>query len=101
MIKFGIKTEDWSAIIQAIKSEEKIQEIVLFGSRAKGNFRTGSDIDVALKGVNITLNDLISISARLDELEMPYKFDLVIFDRIQEPNLTDHIQRVGICLYQR
>lgn len=101
MIKFGIKTEDWSAIIQAIKSEEKIQEIVLFGSRAKGNFRAGSDIDVALKGANINLNDLISISARLDELELPFKFDLVIFDRIQEPNLTDHIQRVGICLFKR
>ncbi len=101
MIKFGISPEDWSAIIQAIGSEEKIQEIVLFGSRAKGNFKTGSDIDIALKGDKISLIDLVNISARLDELELPYKFDLVIFDRIKEPKLTEHIQRVGISLYKR
>lgn len=98
MIKFGISTEDWSAIIQTIKSEEKIREIILFGSRAKGNFKSGSDIDIALKGDNINFNDLIEISTRLDDLELPYKFDLVIFDRIQEPKLTDHIQRVGVIL---
>lgn len=61
----------------------------------------GSDIDIALKGVNISLKDLANISARLDELELPYKFDLIVFDRIQEPNLTDHIQRVGVSLYKR
>ena len=61
----------------------------------------GSDIDIALKGVNISLKDLANISARLDELELPYKFDLIVFDRIQEPNLTDHIQRVGVSLYTR
>lgn len=101
MIKFGISPEDWSAIIQAISSEKKIQEIVLFGSRAKGNFKTGSDIDIALKGDKISLIDQVNISALLDELELPYKFDLVIFDRIQEPKLTDYIQRVGISLYKR
>lgn len=63
MIKFGISPEDWSAIIQAIRSEEKIQEIVLFGSRAKGNFKTGSDIDIALNGDKISLIDLVNISA--------------------------------------
>ena len=101
MDKFGISTEDWSAITQVLKSEEKIQEIVLFGSRAKGNYKPGSDIDLAMKGSGLTLVDLIDISAKLDELDLPYKFDLVLFDRIQEPKLTEHIERVGIRIFNK
>ncbi len=101
MDKFGISTDDWSAIIQVFKSEERIQEIVLFGSRAKGNFKPGSDIDLAMKGTELTLTNLIDISAMLDGLDLPYKFDLVLFDRIQEPKLTEHIERVGITIFNR
>ena len=101
MDKFGISTDDWSAIIQIFKSEERIQEIVLFGSRAKGNFKPGSDIDLAMKGSELTLTNLIDISTMLDGLDLPYKFDLVLFDRIQEPKLTEHIERVGITIFDR
>ena len=101
MDKFGISTDDWSAIIQVFKSEERIQEIVLFGSRAKGNFKPGSDIDLAMKGTELTLTNLIDISAMLDGLDLPYKFDLVLFDRIQEPKLTEHIERVGKTIFNR
>lgn len=101
MDKFGISTDDWSAIIQVFKSEERIQEIVLFGSRAKGNYKPGSDIDLAMKGSELTLTNLIDISTMLDGLDLPYKFDLILFDRIQEPKLTEHIERVGITIFNR
>lgn len=101
MTRYGIPTEDIQAILKVFESEQQVMEVILFGSRAKGCFNEGSDIDLALKGNNLTLNNLLNLSTALDELFLPYKFDLVIFDRIQEPKLTDHIERVGILLFNR
>lgn len=101
MIRYGIPTDDLQAILKVFESEEQVQEVILFGSRAKGSFNEGSDIDLALKGSELSLTNLLNLSTALDELFLPYKFDLVIFDRIQEPQLTDHIERVGILLYNR
>lgn len=101
MTRYGIPTEDLQAILKVFESEQQVMEVILFGSRAKGGFNEGSDIDLALKGNNLTLNNLLNLSTALDELFLPYKFDLVIFDRIQEPKLTDHIERVGILLFNR
>ncbi len=100
-INTGLSSSDLNNIISVISSNIKINEIVLFGSRAKGSYHNGSDIDFALKGEKINLNDIIDISIELDILELPYKIDLVIFDRINETSLIDHIQRVGINLYTR
>jgi len=101
MAQYGIPTEDLRAILKVFESEQQVQEVILFGSRAKGCFSEGSDIDLALKGNNLTLNNLLNLSTALDELFLPYKFDLVIFDRIQEPQLTDHLERVGILIFSR
>jgi predicted nucleotidyltransferase len=101
MAQYGIPTEDLRAILKVFESEQQVQDVILFGSRAKGCFSEGSDIDLALKGDNLTLNNLLNLSTALDELFLPYKFDLVIFDRIQEPQLTDHIERVGILIFSR
>jgi predicted nucleotidyltransferase len=72
----------------------------LFGSRAKGTYSNGSDIDIALKGGNILLNDRLDLSNTLEELLLPFKFDLIIYDRITESALIDHINKVGISLIQ-
>lgn len=101
MNPYGIQPEDLSSILKILESDEMVHEIVLFGSRAKGNFSSGSDIDLALKGNKLTLNNLITLSTKLDELFLPYQCDLVIFDRIQEPKLTEHIERVGKLLFKR
>ncbi|MBN2637466.1 MAG: nucleotidyltransferase domain-containing protein [Bacteroidales bacterium] len=74
---------------------------MLFGSRAKGNYNRGSDIDLTIKGDNLTLNDVLDLSIDLDDLMLPYKFDLIIYDRIKEKDLIDHILRVGIPLLKR
>ncbi len=101
MNPYGIPTEDLAALLKIFESNESIQEVILFGSRAKGNFNVGSDIDLAIKGPHLTVNNLLKLSAELDELFLPYQFDLVIFERIQETKLTEHIERVGVLLYKR
>ena len=98
ILKVGLSSNDLERIIRIIKKCPKIKDAILFGSRAKGTFSNGSDIDIALKGKDILLNDILDLSIELDELYLPYKFDLVIYDRIKEDALKDHINTIGISL---
>ncbi|MDA3942284.1 MAG: nucleotidyltransferase domain-containing protein [Bacteroidetes bacterium] len=97
-LNVGLNINDLESIRRVIKSFPKIEDAVLFGSRAKGTYSNGSDIDIALKGGNMLLNDMLDLSNALEELLLPYKFDLIIYDRITESALIDHINRVGISL---
>lgn len=96
----GLTQEDIHQIIHVISQNPKIDEIVLFGSRAKGSHKPGSDIDLAFKGKALNLDDILEASIGLDDLNLPYKFDLILFERIQEQALVEHINRVGISLYK-
>lgn len=96
-IKYGLPADSLEQIIKIISGNSNVTEIILFGSRAIGNYRTGSDVDIALKG-DLTLNDKLDILIALDNLELPYKFDLVLYSRINEVKLIDHIERVGVVL---
>ena len=100
-VNTGIDASDVKEILEIIRKNKKIGEVILFGSRAKGNFAPGSDIDLALKGQEITLNDILDLYADLDTLDLPFRFDLVIYNRIKEKSLLDHIERVGINLFRR
>ncbi len=100
-IQYGLNQSDITNIISVLIQNEKITKITLFGSRAKGNFRAGSDIDLALIGLDLKLNDIIDATIEIDKLNLPYKFDLVIYDRINESALIEHIDRVGIVLFDK
>jgi predicted nucleotidyltransferase len=97
-LNIGLSINNLESIRRVIKSFPKIDDAVLFGSRAKGTYSNGSDIDIALKGGNILLNDRLDLSNTLEELLLPFKFDLIIYDRITESALIDHINKVGISL---
>jgi len=99
--QYGIPESDLNALLSEIKKNIEIDEIILFGSRAKGIFRNGSDIDIALKGRNLKLNDILEAMSGIDKLLLPYKLDLVIYTRIKEPALIEHINRVGVILFKR
>ena len=98
-MSYGLDDGDLKLIIDILKSNKKISTAILFGSRAKGSFEPGSDIDIAIKGSELNLNSIIELKISLDDLLLPYKFDIVIYDRISEPALLDHINRVGIRLF--
>lgn len=95
---YGLPEKDLESVISIIRNNFKVDEIILFGSRAKGNFEKGSDVDIAIKGKELILNDLLNISIEVDELLLPYNFDILIYNRIEENDLIDHIKRVGIKL---
>jgi len=99
--QFGIDKSDIKNIVAILIENNKVQKIILFGSRAKSTHSNGSDIDIALKGNNLNTNDVLSLSVELDELDLPYKIDLVIYDRIEEKSLKEHIDRAGVVLFER
>jgi predicted nucleotidyltransferase len=100
-VKYGLKMSTLEGIIDVLSRNPKIEKVVLYGSRAKGSYKNGFDIDLALVGKNINIEDLNKILLELDELYLPYSFDLVIFERIENEALLNHINRVGITIYQR
>jgi len=78
-----------------------VEEAILYGSRAKGNERPGSDIDLTLNGPNLNLQVINRISRELDDLLLPYTIDLSVFRQISNSDLLDHIERVGQVFYRK
>jgi predicted nucleotidyltransferase len=102
MDKFGLRENDLKLIIYLISQYPSIDEAIIFGSRAKNNYRNGSDVDIALKGVEITYGLINKISYILnEETLLPYKFDILNYHEIKTIELIDHIDRVGISIYQK
>jgi len=77
----------------------EVEKVVLFGSRAKGNFYEGSDIDIAVFGEKLNFEKLLAISIDLDKIDLLQTIDLVHFEKIKEAELKKHIERVGIKIY--
>jgi uncharacterized protein len=99
---FGLTASDMEKIISIISREETVEEAILFGSRAKGNYRAGSDVDIALKGEKLEQKIANSISSQLNDVSlMPYKFDILNYNSIDNKELVEHIDRVGIVLFKR
>lgn len=78
-----------------------VEKVMLYGSRAKDTFWRASDIDLVLVGENVDLDTQNRIELDLDDLYMPYKIDVAIFHKINNPDLIEHIQRVGKTLYNQ
>ncbi|MHB8762726.1 MAG: nucleotidyltransferase domain-containing protein [Deferrisomatales bacterium] len=79
----------------------QVQRVVVYGSRAKGTHRPGSDIDLTLFGPDLGTSELLKIDLELDELLLPYTIDLSIHDQISSRELLEHIGRVGKVLYEK
>lgn len=100
-MKYGLKPEVIDQIKQVFSGHPNIDEAVLYGSRAKGTQKSGSDIDLCLKGKNLKLPQLLKIETELDELLLPYKIDLSLFHALDNPDLIDHINRAGVVFYSK
>lgn len=100
-MKYGLDDAVVARIQAVLASHPKIEQAILYGSRAKGNYRPGSDIDLTLIGAQLSIEDQAAIAADLDDLLLPYTIDLSILARLTHAALHDHIKRVGITFYVR
>ncbi|MBI4238686.1 MAG: nucleotidyltransferase domain-containing protein [Deltaproteobacteria bacterium] len=94
----GIADEHWQRIVAVFRKHPNITDVILYGSRAKGNFREGSDIDLAVKGTNIQSEQLTQIDMDYEDLYLPWQFDVRLYDTIRNEALKAHIDHVGISL---
>jgi len=101
-MRFGLKDTTIQKIQFVLSRYPQVEKAILYGSRAKGNYKTGSDIDLTLLGSEeLTLKVLYRIMEEIDDLLLPYTFDLSIFHDISDPDVIEHIQRVGVNFYER
>ncbi|HRO42109.1 MAG TPA: nucleotidyltransferase domain-containing protein [Flavipsychrobacter sp.] len=99
-MKYGLSPETIEAICSVFAKHTNIEKAILYGSRAKGSFRNGSDIDLVLVGSKLLLTEQLVIENEIDDLFLPYKIDLSIFHQISNKELVAHIDRVGKLFYQ-
>ena len=97
----GLSAQTVERIVRALAHYPEIEQAVLYGSRAKGNYRNGSDIDLTLFGDGLNFSLLTRLDNKLDDLLLPYKFDLSVFADLTHPDLIDHIRRVGVAFYEK
>lgn len=99
--KFGLKEATIQKICGVFARHPQVEEAVLYGSRAKGNYKHGSDIALTLRGQSLTWDILYKLLQEIDDLMMPYTVDLSILDHIRDPDLVKHIERVGVTFYAK
>ena len=100
-MKYGLNNETIEKICSVFAEFPAVEKAVLYGSRAKGNYKTGSDIDLTLFGANLTEDLRGDIAEALDDLLLPYTIDLSIFEELNHAKLREHIERVGVVFYER
>ena len=98
---YGLKDRDIKMIRKVFSKSPRVDRAILYGSRAKGNFMEGSDIDLVLQGEMLTLTELMAIENELEDLNLPYHIDLSILHKIENPDLIGHIKRCGIVFYEK
>ena len=84
-----------------LKNHQFVEQVIIYGSRAKGNYKPYSDIDITLVGPNIDLTLQNKIENDLDDLLLPYKFDVSVYYKILNKDLVDHINRIGKIIFSR
>ncbi|MBS1209295.1 MAG: polymerase beta domain protein region [Proteobacteria bacterium] len=100
-MRFGLPETAVARIQAALARHPEVEKAILYGSRAKGDFKLGSDIDLTLFGEALTHRTQLDLMEELDDLLLPWMIDLSIFAELDHPALQAHIQRVGQVFFER
>lgn len=97
---YGLSEKTIAAIQGVFFKYAQVEKAILYGSRAKGNYRNGSDIDLVLVGAELNLSQRFKIELELDDLMLPYKIDLALLHQIENKEVVEHINRRGVVFYE-
>jgi len=97
----GLSAATVAKIHGVLSQHAGVEQAILYGSRAKGNFKPGSDIDLTLTGHGLDERIRGRIDSDLDDLLLPYEIDLSLFSELNHRELIEHIRRVGVVFYER
>jgi predicted nucleotidyltransferase len=99
---FGLLDRDVQYINEAISKFETIEKVVIFGSRAMGNYKKGSDVDISIFGKQVTREDIFKLDDYLNEIyPLPYFFDIHHYENISNDKLKKHIDDEGEIVFER
>jgi predicted nucleotidyltransferase len=99
---FGLLKRDTDLIIKALSQFNEIDRAIIFGSRAIGNYKKGSDVDIAIFGEAVTSKTINDLNELLnEEYPLPYFFDILHYEGINNQKLIEHIETVGIDIYSK
>lgn len=102
MHTYGISQKSFELIIEALNARSEVERAVLFGSRALGTARPGSDIDLAIYGINVNPRIASELSRELNERRpIPYKIDVLSYEHTDHQDLKRHIDAHGREIYSR
>jgi predicted nucleotidyltransferase len=100
-MRYGLKPHIVKAIQEVLSTNTQIEKAIIYGSRAKGNYKPGSDIDLIILAPALRLSDLLRLETKLDDLLLPYKIDISLYHQIENKDLLDHIEKVGMVFYDK
>ena len=98
---FGLTQRALKLLRDLLATDPRIERAIVYGSRAKGNYRNGSDIDIALDAPSMDFDVFLRLCAAVDDLMLPWNVDLSLLSHIDNPALLDHIARVDKLLWIR
>lgn len=98
---FGLSPATLDKLNSIFARHNAIDAVLIYGSRAKGNYRAGSDIDLTIKGGEIPFAELMQIEDQIDDLMLPYTVDLSQYHQLENADLIAHIDRVGVEIYAK
>ncbi len=97
---FGLLDRDIKYINKALKQYDEVEKAIIFGSRAMGNYKKGSDVDLAIIGEKVNKSIIYKIDDYLNEVyTLPYFFDIIQYNEITNENLINHINNEGKIIY--
>ncbi len=97
----GLRDETVAALRRIFEKFAAIERVTLYGSRAKGTFNERSDIDLVAFGQGIERDLIADVLMDLDDSDIPYLVDLQNYHDLKNKLLIEHINRVGIVIYQK
>ena len=101
-MNYGLNESTIAQIHEVLARHRQVEKAILYGSRARGNYRTGSDIDLTLLGGHdLDLKVLYRIMDDIDDLLLPYTFDISLLHTITDQDVLDHIQQIGKLFYEK
>ena len=99
-MKFGLSDTVIKELQDVFRRHTNIKKVLIFGSRSKGTYREGSDIDLAVIGEGVDYNQILTILCEIDDLELLYSIDLLDYNKKKGTPIGDHIDRVGQVFYE-
>ena len=101
MMPYGLTDIELQKVVGVFARNSRIEKVILYGSRAKGCFKPFSDVDITLVGDELSRSDLNRVMEEVDDLLLPYRFDVSLWHKLKNEALMDHIRRVGIEIYRK